>query len=306
MSKEPSSARYPQLLALAYELRPELHRYCARLMSSVFDGEDVVQDTFARAFVALEELEEGVPMRPWLFRIAHNRAMDLLRSRALRAAESIEAEHDVADPQSLDPVEILMRREAVETAVSQFAALPTIQRSVVILKDVLDQSLEEIATMLDLTVNAVKGHLSRGRARLNAINPKAPTLRAQRSPSPDLTRYINLFNQRDWNALRGMLADDVRLIQSTHPLRAGAADVGMFFGIYSRSAPVRLVPAWLEGREIIAVYEDPGASKPSYLMWLEWENGQISFIRDYRYARYIVDDAEFVLVPEGGNSVITH
>ena len=193
MSKEPSSARYPQLLALAYELRPELHRYCARLMSSVFDGEDVVQDTFARAFVALEELEEGVPMRPWLFRIAHNRAMDLLRSRALRAAESIEAEHDVADPQSPDPVEILMRREAVETAVSQFAALPTIQRSVVILKDVLDQSLEEIATMLDLTVNAVKGHLSRGRARLKAINPKAPTLRAQRSPSPDLTQYCS-FN----------------------------------------------------------------------------------------------------------------
>ena len=59
-----------------------------------------------------------------------------------------------------------------------------------------------------------------------------------------------------------MLADDVRLIQSTYPLRAGAADVGMFFGIYSRSAPVRLVAAWLDGREVIAVYENPEAAKP--------------------------------------------
>jgi RNA polymerase sigma-70 factor (ECF subfamily) len=95
-----------------------------------------------------------------------------------------------------------------------------------------------------------------------------------------------------------MLADDVRLIQSTHPLRAGAADVGMFFGIYSRSAPVRLAPAWLDGREVIAVYEGPQAVKPSYLMWLEWTDGRISFIRDYKYVRYVIDDAELVLAPD--------
>src|SRR6202030_4550907 len=95
-----------------------------------------------------------------------------------------------------------------------------------------------------------------------------------------------------------MLAADVRLIQSTSPLRAGAADVGMFFGIYSRSAPVRLAPAWLDGREVIAVYEDAAAVKPSYLMWLEWTDGRISFIRDYRYVRYVVDDAELVLAPD--------
>jgi RNA polymerase sigma factor (sigma-70 family) len=80
----PPSARQAQLLELAGELRPELHRYCARLMGSVIEGEDVVQDTFARAFVALDELQEAPPLRPWLFRIAHNRAMDLLRSRAIR------------------------------------------------------------------------------------------------------------------------------------------------------------------------------------------------------------------------------
>lgn len=294
----PPTARRAELLALADELRPELHRYCARLMGSVIDGEDVVQDTFARAFVALDELQEVPALRAWLFRIAHNRALDLLRSRAIRAAEPIEAAREVADPESPDPVEVLMRREAVETAVSRFAELPTVQRSVVILKDVLDQSLEEIAAMLDLTVNAVKGHLARGRARLKEINAQAPARPAPRPPSPDLARYVSLFNRRDWDGLRAMLADDVRLVQSTYPLRAGAADVSMFFGIYARSAPVRVAPAWLDGREVIAVWEDPQAAKPSYLMWLEWTDGRISFIRDYRYVRYVVDDAELVLVPD--------
>ena len=95
-----------------------------------------------------------------------------------------------------------------------------------------------------------------------------------------------------------MPADGVRLIQSSHPLRAGAADVGMFFGIYSRLAPVRLAPAWLDGREVIAVWEGPHAVKPSYLMWLEWTDGRISFIRDYRYVRYVIDDAELVLAAD--------
>ena len=72
----------------------------------------------------------------------------------------------------------------------------------------------------------------------------------------------------------------------------------MFFGIYARSAPVRVAPAWLDGREVIAVYGDPEAVKPSYLMWLEWADGRISFIRDYRYVRYVIDDAELVLAPD--------
>jgi RNA polymerase sigma-70 factor, ECF subfamily len=296
----PNDEHRAQLLALAEQLRPELHRYCARLMGSVIDGEDVVQDTILRALAALPELAEMPPLRPWLFRIAHNRALDLLRSRAIRAAEPIEASLEVADAEVPDPVEVIMRREAVETAVSRFAELPTVQRSVVILKDVLDQRLEEIAVMLDLTVNAVKAHLARGRARLKAVNAAAHAEPAPRPPSPNVARYIALFNTHDWEGLRAMLADDVRLVQSTYPLRAGAADVGMFFGVYSRSAPVRLAAGWLEGREVIAVWEGPQAAKPDYLMWLEWTDGRISFIRDYRYVRYVVDDAELVLAPEHG------
>jgi RNA polymerase sigma factor (sigma-70 family) len=294
----PNADRRAELLALAEALRPELHRYSARLMGSVIDGEDVVQDTLVRALAALEDLEEMPPLRPWLFRIAHNRALDLLRGRAVRMAEPIDAASDVADQASPDPVEMLMRQEAVKTAVSRFAELPTIQRSVVILKDVLDESLSEIAALLDLTVDAVKAHLARGRARLREINAQAGPLFDARPASAAMARYVALFNQRDWNGLRALLADDVKLKQSAYPLRVGSADVGMFFGIYAKIDGLWLAPAWLEGREVIAVFEDRADPKPSYMMWLEWRDGRISFIRDYKYVRYAIADAELVLAPD--------
>jgi RNA polymerase sigma-70 factor (ECF subfamily) len=290
-----ASTRRGELRPLAEELRPELHRYCARLMGSVIDGEDVVQDVFARAFSTQDRLEDMQSPRAWLFRIAHNRAVDLLRCRAIRTAEPIEAAADVADADGLDPAEALMRKGAIDAAVSTFVELPTMQRSVVILKDVLDQSLEEIAAMLDLTVNAVKAHLARGRKRLKAIRAEVPVLQSARASSPAVARYVALFNRRDWDSLRAMLADDVRLVQSDYPPRSGKADVSNFFGIYSRSPPVRLAPAWLEGREVIAAFKEGDESKPSYFMWLEWTNGQISFIRDYRHLSYIMTDAKLIL-----------
>ena len=294
----PDRDRRAELLALVGELRPELHRYSARLMGSVIDGEDVVQDTFARALAALEQTEEMPQLRPWLFRIAHNRALDLLRGRAVRRAEPIEAASDVADEANPDPTEMLMRQEAVETAVSRFAELPLMQRSVVILKDVLDEPLKDIAELLGLTVDAVKAQLARGRARLREINARAATIAEARPASAAVARYVTLFNARNWDGLRALLADDVKLHQSTYPVRVGAADVGMFFTIYAKFEGVRLAPAWVEGREVIAVFEDGTAEKPSYFMWLEWRGDRISFIRDYRYARYIVDDAQLMLAAE--------
>jgi RNA polymerase sigma factor (sigma-70 family) len=289
--------RQAELLAEAGELRPDLHRYCARLMGSVIDGEDVVQDTLARALVALQDMEEMPPLRPWLFRIAHNRALDLLRGRAVRMTEPIEAASDVADQANPDPVEMLMRQEAVKTAVSRFVELPTVQRSVVILKDVLDQSLNEIAALLDLTVDAVKGHLARGRARLREINTQAGPILDARPASAAVARYVALFNQQDWDGLRALLADDVKLNQSTYPVRVGSAEVGRFFTIYAKFDGLWFAPAWLEGREVIAVFQDRADPKPSYFMWLEWRDGRISFIHDYRYVRYIAADAELALAP---------
>jgi RNA polymerase sigma factor (sigma-70 family) len=284
-----------ELLALAGELRPELHRYCSRLVGSVIEGEDVVQDTLAKAFVALDGLVETPPLRAWLFRIAHNRALDVLRSKAIRAAEPIEAARHVVDQTSPDPLEQLMRQEALKTAISRFAVLPIPQRSVIILKDILDEPLAEIASLLDLTVDSVKAHLARGRARLREINAKAQQLPEVKSPSAAVARYAALFNQRDWDGLRAMLASDVRLNQSTHPVRVGSADVGMFFSIYAKIDGIWLVPAWLEGREVIAVFESRLATKPSYFMWLEWRGNEITLIRDYKYVRYVMADAELTI-----------
>ncbi len=291
--------RRAELLALAGELRPELHRYCSRLVGSVIEGEDVVQDTLAKAFIALDGLAEAPPLRAWLFRIAHNRALDVLRSKAIRAAEPIEAAHHVVDQASPDPLEELMRQEAVKTTVSRFAELPIPQRSVIILKDILDEPLAEIASLLDLTIDSVKAHLARGRARLREINAKASQLPEVKPPSAAVARYAALFNQRDWNGLRAMLADDVRLNQSTHPVRVGSADVGMFFSIYAKIDGVWLAPAWLEGREVIAVFESSLDTKPSYFMWLEWRGNEIAFIRDYKYVRYVMADAELTISSRG-------
>jgi RNA polymerase sigma factor (sigma-70 family) len=285
-------------LALTAELRPELHRYCARLMGSVIDGEDVVQDTMAKALAALDEIASMPQLRPWLFRVAHNRALDLLRSRAVRKAEPIEAASGVADQTSPDPMETLMRQEAIETAVSRFAELSLMQRSVVILKDVLDEPLKDIADLLDLTVDAVKAHLARGRTRLREINAQAAMFAAAKPVSEAVVQYVALFNAQNWDALRALLADDVKLHQSTYPVRVGSADVGRFFTIYATFDGVRLAPAWVEGREVIAVFERGAGTTPSYFMWLEWRDGRISFIRDYRYARYIVDDAKLSVEPD--------
>lgn len=290
--------RRARLVALAEASRRELHRYCARLVGSVIDGEDVVQDSLARALTAIDDLDDATPLRPWLFRIAHNRALDVLRGRAVCATEPIEAAHLVADPQSPDPLEALVRKEAVDTAVARFVELPTVQRSVVILKDVLDQSLEEIAALLDLTVNAVKAHLARGRAALKVINANASVHSAPRPPSLAAARYVAMFNGRDWDGLRALLADDVRLNQATYPPRAGRADVGLFFGIYAGFDGVWLAPAWLDGTEVIAVFADRADTRPSYFMILEWRDGQISLIRDFRYVRYVAEDADFSVSSE--------
>ncbi|NPU13111.1 sigma-70 family RNA polymerase sigma factor [Bradyrhizobium sp. 83002] len=294
----PDDGRRAEIAALAEQLRPELHRYCARLMGSVIDGEDVVQDTLARALAASDERQDIGMLRAWLFRVAHNRALDLLRSRAIRTTEPMEAAGDVADDSAPDAVEMMMREEAVRTAVSRFTELSIPQRSVLILKDVLDEPLADIAALLDLTVDSVKAHLARGRARLAEINAVAGAQQAARPASDAVARYVALFNRRDWDGLRALLADDVRLHQSAHPVRVGAADVGMFFGIYATIDGIWLVPAWLEGREVIAVFEDRADPKPSYIMWLEWRDGNISVIRDYRYVRYVIADAELALAAD--------
>src|SRR5450631_3663344 len=139
---------------------PELHRYCARLTGSVIEGADIVQDTLAKAFYALSQAAEVPPLRPWLFRIAHNAALDFLKSHGRRYTDvHAEIEEIAGFEDKPDPA-------IVRAALARFLSLPVTQRSAVILKDVLGHSLEETAETMGTTVMAVKAALVRGRGKL--------------------------------------------------------------------------------------------------------------------------------------------
>ena len=155
-------AEFERLLA---ELRPRLHRYCARMTGSVIDGEDVLQEALVKAIEAFPRTGPLANPEGWLFRIAHNAALDFLRRRARH--ETVRADEDldmIADPDSE-----IDRRQAAAASLRTLMRLPVAQRSSVILMDVLGHSLEEIAEVLESTVPAVKANLHRGRSRLREL-----------------------------------------------------------------------------------------------------------------------------------------
>jgi RNA polymerase sigma factor (sigma-70 family) len=282
-----------RFLELVADVRPELHRYCARMTGSVADGEDIVQDTLARAYYLLPEMDEVPAFRPWLFRIAHNRALDHLRSYRARMGEPLEAVQDSAVDPAPDPGDDIARQQAVQAAVSRFVELAPAQRSCVILKDVLGHSLDEIGGLLELSLPAVKAALHRGRARLRELTVTQPTAPPPRT-SPAVARYVALFNARDWDGVRAMLAEDVQLDLVSRAQRAGRA-VGNYLTNYDRMHDWRLAPAWLEGREVIAVFRAPDDARPGYFIELGFEGDKIRRIRDFRYVQYVMLDAALML-----------
>ncbi|MEP7058391.1 MAG: sigma-70 family RNA polymerase sigma factor [Caldimonas sp.] len=287
-----------RFLALVGDVRADLHRYCARMTGSVTDGEDVVQDTLARAYYQLSELQELPTLRPWLFRIAHNRAIDHLRRESYRATLPLDEAAEVAAEERGEPDGALARSQAVRAAIASFLRLAPAQRACVILKDVLDHSLDEIADQLELSVPAVKAALHRGRAQLleqaGATGPAAP-----RAPSPVLARYASLFNAHDWDGVRSMLADDVRLDLVSRRKAAGRRAVGLYFSNYDRRPGWHLAPAWLDDREVLAVATQAGFERPGYFIELTLRDGRVSAIRDFRYVPYIAREAALEVAPDG-------
>jgi RNA polymerase sigma-70 factor (ECF subfamily) len=283
-----------RFLELVADLRPELHRYCARMTGSVADGEDIVQDTLARAYYLLPEMTELPPLRPWLFRIAHNRALDYLKRYETRMSEPLEVVLESARDPAPDPGDAIAHEQAVHAALSRFVELAPAQRSCVILKDVLDHSLEEIGALLQLTLPAVKAALHRGRLRLRELAGAPAAAAPLRRTSPVLARFVTLFNERNWDAVRALLAEDVQLDVVSRAQRAGRA-VNDYFTNYARIPQWLLAPAWLDGREVIAVFTAAGEARPGYFIELTVAQGTIRHIRDFYHVPYILQDAQITL-----------
>jgi RNA polymerase sigma-70 factor, ECF subfamily len=281
-----------QFMELVDKIRPELHRYCARMTGSIFDGEDVVQETLAKAYYALGQMVQPPNLRPWLFRIAHNTAMDFIKRYERQHVEPVAEVPDHAQPEEsgVDPA-------LVEAALTVFAELPPAQRSAAILKDVLGQSLEETAHTMGTTVGAVKAALSRARANI-ARTPRARAERAQPVTGETLVtlrRYADLFNAHNWDALRSLLAAESRLEVVSRVQHPRAVDAGYYdrYAAYTKTEDLRAEAGFVDGIPVIAIFSPPSSLEPAYFVLLEFSAGRISLIRDFRYIPYITVDARY-------------
>jgi len=295
MTGAPETSAVFEIERLLTAMRPRLHRYCARMTGSVIDGEDVLQDALIKAVEAGAGAGDIGNPEAWLFRIAHNTALDFLRRRnrqeALRSGEEVDMMVD-----QLDAVEA---RQIAATSLRTFMRLPVAQRASVILMDVLGCSLKEICEVMACSLPAAKAALHRGRAQLREIAGEPEDTPQQRLSDADRDRlgaYVAHFNARDFDAIRAMIADDVQLDLVSRTHMRGKAEVFSYFGNYDKVSDWRLVPGLVEGHPAILVF-DPNAldSKPKYFMLLGWSADKVATIRDFRHAAYVIDGAEYLV-----------
>jgi RNA polymerase sigma-70 factor, ECF subfamily len=281
--------------ALMVALRPKLHRYCARMVGSAIDGEDVLQDALIKAVEASASTGPVQNPQAWLFRIAHNTALDFLRRRNRQGAlQSMEDVNMMAD--ELDEI---ARRQIAATSLRTFMRLPVAQRSSVILMDVLGCSLQEVCDVMDFSLPAVKAALHRGRTRLRELADEpddAPRPTLSDAERVRLTAYVEQFNARDFDAIRAMIADDVRLELVSRTRLYGKAEVSRYFGNYDKIDDWRLVPGMMDGQPAILVF-DPKvlAAPPKYVVLLSWQDDKVATIRDFRHAPYVIEAAEYLI-----------
>jgi RNA polymerase sigma-70 factor, ECF subfamily len=292
----PFEARYLAFLETVSQIRPRLHRYCARMTGSVLDGEDVVQEALFEAYRKLDQFDDTRPLSPWLFRIAHNRCIDFLRHRrAEREAVARGAASEIAMP--TEPA-ILGIGKAVEYLV---LTLPPKERACLLLKDVFDYTLEEIAELVGSTVGGVKAALKRGRLKL-AASP-CP-VKSSRTADPNLARvlhlYVERFNSRDWNSLRELISADARLRVSD--AFAGKLADAPYFRNYERwSIPWRMAAGEVDGEPVVIILQRGADTWTAYSMVrLSVIENHIDSIVDYAHCPWVIEAAASVTVSARG------
>jgi RNA polymerase sigma-70 factor, ECF subfamily len=281
--------------------RRELVGYCYRMLGSGFEAEDAVQETMVRAWKNMSSYEGRAALRTWLYRIATNVCLDMLRGSQRRArpmdlGPSGTADSVIHDPLPettwlmpipdalLDPAELAQRRESVRLAfVAALQHLPARQRAVLILREVLRWEATEVATLLETTVPSVNSALQRARATL-ATRDLTGT-----SVPPDqkalLKEYVAAFEAYDMSRLAALLRDDA--ILSMPPLDlwiVGPAEIRRWqLGPGNGCRNSRLVPTRANGLPAFGSYRpDPaGGHSPWALHVLELNGDRIAHINNF-------------------------
>ncbi len=290
------------------QYRTELRGYCYRMLGSVFDADDAVQETLVKAWQALDRFEGRSSTRSWLYRIATNVCLDSLRGRKRRAmpmdlSSPLPATTAVGEPlpESVwvepapdgdvvplegDPAQRAVVQDTVRLAfVAALQHLPPRQRAVLLLREVLCWQASEVAELLDTTVASVNSALQRARATLgqaDALAPPAPLSAADRVL---LARYVQAFEAYDIPSLVRLLHEDASI--SMPPLALwlrGVEDVAAWYtgtGIGCRGS--RLVPTRANGMPAFGQYRaDPaGGHVPWSIQVLEVRDGRVVHIHHF-------------------------
>jgi RNA polymerase sigma-70 factor (ECF subfamily) len=258
------------------------------MVGSAIDGEDVVQEALAKAAEAFPTAGGIERPESWLFRIAHNAALDARRRRKRQAA----VRSDVGLDGLADDSTAADSRVAAAASLATLLRLPAAQRSCVVLMDVLGHSLAETAEILEVSLPTVKAALHRGRARLKELvdAPEGPAPRLAAAERDRLRAYADRFNARDFDALRGLLAEDVRLDLVNRTRLAGRKDVSVYFSRYDERSDWWIQPGLAEGRPALLVSDPADATGAiGYVVVLDWADGRIAAIRDFRFAAYVME-----------------
>ena len=270
-------------------LRPRLHRYCARMTGSAVNGEDVVQETLVKALLAYGQGVEIDHLDGWVFRIARNASLDFLREKSrvivVPLTDELEAE---ALPES----------DIVAISFQTFLRLPELQRCAVILKDVLGHSVDEIAGIAECSPAAAKSALQRGRAALRQLMLAPPDIQlplmsdVQRSK---MAAFVHLFQSGDFDTIRAMLADDVKLELVNRLHWEGREKIAPYFTRYAQEKKWRFNFGAVEGQPAMLVFDAAGdMEKPAHFVLINWAENQIAEIRDYLFAPYVLEAIDWV------------